>query len=188
MRSFALLLTLAAPLRAQTAALPPAPAPAAEVPADDAKLDELFRRFTSGRPMIPTLKEVQAEQSRRDLAPRPDEGGSAAAGSHAGFGFGNQPPLANERKATRESVDVAVSRPLPRAELGVGYSEANLYAGSLRLEHDVSKYAFLRIDLSKSPLPRKLFHSPTAVRVETEVGERVRVSSDDYSIRSLPRP
>lgn len=174
-----LLLSLTAPSRAQVA-----PAPAEQV--QPGNLDEVFRRFTSGKPMIPTLKEVQAEQLKRDLAPRPEDVSSATPGSN--FALRNRPPLENIRRQTAESVDVAVSRPLPRVEFGVGYSESNVYVSSRHVEDNVSKYAFVRIDLSKNALARKLLHSPTAVHTETEVGEKVRVDSDEYTTKFLAHP
>jgi hypothetical protein len=175
-----LLFLFAAPSRAQIA-----PAPTEAVRGDN--LDDVFRRFNSGKPMIPTLKEVQAEQLKRDLAPRPGKEDSPE-GASTNFANRNRPPLANVRRQTTESVDVAVSRPLPRVELGVGYSEMDVHAGNRRVAGDTSKYGFLRIDLSKIPLPRKFLHSPTAVHTETEVGEKVRVDSDEYTTRFLKHP
>jgi hypothetical protein len=175
-----LLLSLAAPAPAQVG-----PAPSAQV--EPGAVDELFKRFTSGRPMIPTLKEVQAEQLKRDLALRP-EAKDPGEGPSTSFAQRNRPPLTNIRRQTDESVDVAVSRPLPRLELGVGYSETNVYQGQRRVQDTTRKYAFLSVDLSRFPLRRKFLHSPTAVHAESEVGEKIRVEKDEYTTRFLKHP
>lgn len=179
-----LLLSLAAPVRSQVA-----PAPAA--PVDASNLDEVFRRFASGRPMLPTLKDVQAEKLKRDLAPRKEDGGAAAAAAPAGSSLGrfSQPPMEGVRRDTTESVDVAVSRPVRRAELGVGYAQENAVVGSRPVFSDQRAYGFVRLDLSKLPLPRKVFHSPTAVYTESVVqDDRVHVSKDDYTVDFLKHP
>jgi hypothetical protein len=178
-----LLLSLAAPSRAQVA-----PAPVEQ--ATPVNVDELFQRFTSGRPMIPTLKEVRAEQLKRDLAPWKGEG-DAPSGlpGRSDFGHFNQPPMQGVRRETTESVDVAVSRPLRRVELGVGASQEDVSVGNRRVSGDTSGYGFARLDLSKTPLVRKLFHSPTAVHAVTEVqDDRVQVSKDDYTVDFLKHP
>jgi hypothetical protein len=175
-----LLLSLAAPSGAQAG-----PAPCAQV--EPGAVDELFKRFNSGRPMIPTLKEVQAEQLKRDLAPRPEARGSDE-GPSGGFAQRNRPPLTDTRRQSDESVNVAVSRPFPRVELGAGYSETNVYEGRRHLQDASRKYAFLSIDLSRLPPPRKLLHLPTAVHEESEVGENIRVEKDEYTARFLKHP
>jgi hypothetical protein len=177
-----ILLALAAPSHAQIA--PPLPETASVEPLPSEKLDELFRQFTSGRPMIPTLNEARAAQLRGDLAQHPSEGGSFGTTLRTDFALRRKPPLTNVRRTTSERMDVAVSRPVSPVEIGMGSSETNVYEGNRHLEDDKSVYAFLRIDFSKNPLARKLFHSPTAVHTKTEVGEHVRVASDEYSVPS----
>ena len=178
-----LLLSLAAPLRAQVA---PAPVPAVE----PGQLDELFKRFTSGKPMLPTLKEVQAAQLKRDLAPRPDDKTAPALPrTAADIGRYSQPPKEGVRRDTTESVDVAVSRPLARVELGLGAAQENVVVGRRSVSDERRVYGFLSLDLSKVALPRKLFHSPTATHTETVVqDDRVQVSKDHYTADYLKHP
>jgi hypothetical protein len=178
-----LLLSLAAPSRAQVA---PAPAPQVE----PGTVDEIFKRFASGKPMIPTLKEVQAEQLKRDLAPRKDDGsGASSTPGVSEFGHFNQPPMQGVRRDTTESVDVAVSRPLRRIELGAGYAQEDVYRGTKHLMGDTRGYGFVRLDLSKVPLARKLLHSPTAVHSEILVqDDKTQVSKDEYTTRFLTHP
>ena len=189
MIAWGLLLALASPSRAQVAtALAEAPAPVEAV--QPSNVDELFSRFTSGRPMIPTLKEVQADQLKRDLAPRNGAvSGSLELPGRSDFGHFNQPPMQGVRRDSAESVDVAVSRPVRRVELGVGYSEEDVNVGSRHISGGTSQYGFVRIDLSKVPLARKVLHSPTAVHTETEIqDDHVHVSKDDYTVDFLKHP
>jgi hypothetical protein len=179
MIALGLILAFAAPARAQIA-----PAPAEQVTPEN--LDDVLRRFTSGRPMIPTLKEVQADRLKRDLSPRPDE--DATAPAQPPISLRNQNPQWNFRRETTESVDVAVSRPLRRLELGVGVKDTGVYQGSRNIEGRQDVYAFVRVDLARVPLARKLFHSPTAVHAQTEAGETVRVQSDEYTTKFLTHP
>lgn len=181
MLALGLLLSLAAPARAQTA-----PAPAA--PVDAARIDELFKRFTSGQPMIPTLKEVEAERLKRDLAPRKEDEAPAAP-VFAGIGRCSAPPMEGVRRDTTESLDVAVSRPVGRVELGVGAATENVVVGRRTVFDDRRAYGFVRLDLSKLPLPRKLLHSPAATHAETVVqDDKIQVSKDDYTVDFLKHP
>jgi hypothetical protein len=189
MIAWGLLLALASPTHAQVApALTEAPAPVGAV--QPSNVDELFSRFTSGRPMIPTLKEVQAEQLKRDLAPRKEAGGvTLEIPGRSDFGHFNQPPMQGVRRDSTESVDVAVSRPMRRVELGTGFSEEDVNVGTRRISGSTSQYGFLRIDLARAPLARKLFHSPTAVHTETETqDDHVHVSKDEYTTDFLKHP
>ena len=178
-----LLLSLAAPSLAQTA-----PAPVEQV--TPGTLDDIFSRFASGRPMIPTLKEVQAAQLKRDLAPRKGEGDAPAGPpGRSEFGHFNQPPMQGVRRASTESVDVAVSRPLRRVELGVGASEQDVSVGNRSVSSDTSGYGFVRLDLSRTPLARKLLHSPTAIHAEISVqDDKASVSKDEYTVDFLKHP
>jgi hypothetical protein len=188
MIAWGLMLALASPSRAQVApALTEAPAPVEAV--QPSNVDEFFSRFTSGRPMIPTLKEVQAQQLKRDLAPLKGDGGSADLPGGSILGHFNQPPQQGVRRDSTERVDVAVSRPVRRIEVGAGYSEEDINIGNRHVSGNTSQYGFLRFDLSKAPLARKLLHSPTAVHAETEIqDDRVHVSQDDYTTDFLKHP
>jgi hypothetical protein len=175
-----LLLALAAPSRAQVA-----PAPSA--PVDASNLDDVFKRFASGKPMLPTLKEVQAEQLKRDLAPRKTD--EAAAPAVPGLADFRRPPMEGVRRDTIESVDVAVGRPVRRLELGVGVAEENAAVGTRAVFSDQRAYAFARFDLSKVPLPRKLLHSPTAIHAESVLEDgKAQVKKDEYTTRFLTHP
>ena len=193
MITLSLLLMLGAPSQAQTA---PAESPAAvgqlqsaDPAVSGAKLDDLFKRFTSGSPMIPTLKEVQAENLRRALAPRPGEFKASILLPMDPALRGPGPIPDSPRRTTTENVDVSVSRPLPRVELGVGFGAQRVYAGNGPYEDDKSAYASVRIDLSKNILGRKLFHMPTAVHTKTKIGDSdAQVSSGEYSIDTLRKP
>jgi hypothetical protein len=93
------------------------------------------------------------------------------------------------RRDATESVDVAVSRPLRRVELGAGYAQEDAYVGNRRLTGDTREYGFVRLDLSKTPLARKLFHSPTAVHAEVLAqDDKLQVSKDEYTTRFLKHP
>jgi hypothetical protein len=188
MTIFALSALLLIPAHAQNSpTLTEGPAPVETV--QPANVDELFSRFTSGRPMIPTLKEVQAQQLKRDLAPRKGESVTAELPGRSNFGPFSQPPMQGVRRDSTESVDVALSRPARRVELGVGVSEEDVNVGNRHLSGDTSRYGFVRIDLSKAPLARKLFHSPTAVHAQTEIqDDHVHVSQDDYTVDFLKHP
>jgi len=176
-----LLLSLAAPARAQVAPAPAAPVTAADV-------DEVFQRFASGKPMIPTLKEVQAQQLKRDLAPFKKEA-AASVPPGAGVGLFSQPPREGVRRDTTESVDAAVSRPVRRVELGVGVAEESVVIGRRAVSSEQRAYGFARFDLSKVPLPRKLFHSPTAIHSENVLqSDRVQASQDEYTVGFLKHP
>ncbi|HEX4048725.1 MAG TPA: hypothetical protein VH309_12860 [Elusimicrobiota bacterium] len=185
-----LLLALALPASAQVApALPAEPAPAS--PVTPSNLDDVFRRFTSGQLMIPTLKEVQAEQLQRDLARAPEDGDGALPGPQTGAGLAlfSAPPMNGVRRETTERVDVAVSRPARRVELGVGYSLEDVNIGNRHIEGGTSWYGLAQIDLSKVPLARKLFHSPTAVHSEVVLqDDHVSVDQDDYTVDFLKHP
>lgn len=182
MLPLALFLSLAAPSRAQVA-----PAPVAQV--DAANLDDVFKRFTSGKPMLPTLKEVQAEQLKRDLAPRKKNAAAEGSPDGSGVGLFGQPPLEGVRRDTIDRVDVAVSRPSRRVELGVGISEEDVNIGRRRIAGGQSGYGFVRFDLSKFPRPRKIFHSPTAIHSEIVLqDDRVHVSKDEYTVDFLKHP
>lgn len=178
-----LLLSLAAPSGAQVA-----PAPGA--PVDASNLDEVFKQFTSGKPMLPTLKEVQAARLKRDLAPRPEDKPAAeGVPVEAGIGLFSQPPREGVRRDATEYVDVAVSRPARRVELGVGVSEENVNVGSRHVAGGQSAYGFVRFDLSKLPPARRLFHSPTAIHGESVLqDDRVQVSKDEYTVDFLKHP
>ena len=182
-----LLWALASPSCAQAASVPPeAPAPAAAVTPEN--LDDMFRRFASGRPMIPTLKEVQADRPRANFPAVPVADDTALPATRSDFARRDTPPLANDYRMTGEKVDVSMARPLPRLELGFGYSSNDAYLGDRHIEGYTNQYAFAHLDLSRAGAARKLVHSPTAVYTETELGEHTRVSNDDYSIRSLAKP
>ncbi|HXT00582.1 MAG TPA: hypothetical protein VN915_07905 [Elusimicrobiota bacterium] len=181
-----LLLSLAAPSRAQVA---PAAGPAPVGQVDERNLDEVFKRFTSGKPMLPTLKEVQAEQLKRDLAAPLKRDEAAVVPSGAGIGLFSQPPRDGVRRDTTERVDVTVSRPVSRVELGVGVSEEDIDIGRRRIAGGQSAYGFVSLDLSKIPLKRKLFHSPTATHSEVVLqDDRVQVSKDEYTVDFLKHP
>jgi hypothetical protein len=188
MITLGILLALAAPSRAQIAPAPTgSPAPAELV--QPGNVDEIFKRFASGRPMIPTLKELQAERLKRDLAPRKDQGVGEPAAPGIDFGHFNQPPMQGVRRDSTESVDVAFSRPARRVELGTGVSEEDVYTGSRRIEGGQRAYGFVRFDLSKAPPLRKLFHSPTAIHSEVEVqDDHTRVAKDEYTVDFLKHP
>lgn len=182
-------MALALPAGAQVApALPASPAPAA--PVTPSNLDEIFQRFASGQPMLPTLKEVQAEQLKRDLARKPDHDATDPGPSlGAGVSLFSAPPREGVRRETTERVDVAVSRPVRRVELGTGYSAMDVNIGPRHIEGGTSWYGFARFDLSKAPLARKLFHSPTAVHSVVVVqDDHVSVSQDDYTVDFLKHP
>jgi len=177
----ALLFSLAAPARAQVA-----PAPAA--PVDASNLEDVFKRFASGAPMIPTLKDVQAAQLKRDLAPL-KEAETAAAPRAGGIGLFSQPPMEGVRRDATQSVDVTLSRPLKRLELGAGAAEEDVVVGRRTVSTDRRYYGFVRLDLSKAPLPKKLFHSPTATHTETVVqNDKVQISQDEYTVDFLKHP
>jgi hypothetical protein len=184
---FALCLALAGSAPAQTApALPATPAPVGRVTGEN--LDEIFQRFASGRPMIPTLREVQESQLKRDLAPRASDGSPAVGAPAPTFAGRGTPARPGERRTTLESVDVAVSRPLPRLEFGLGASQRDVETGNLHQGSSTSKYAFASLDLSRTPLKRKFLHSPTAVHAQIEIGDKVRVESDGYTTDFLKHP
>jgi hypothetical protein len=196
MKILILTLVLTSPLRAQTSA--PTPSEEVQAAADQAakdpaaagaKLDDLFGRLNSARPLLPQInsKDVELERLKRRLMPRPEDSAPAAPdGSRVSLRIPNASDRG--RRETRESVDVAFSRPLPRVELGIGASERNVYWGTEQVENHRNAYLFLRVDLSRNPPASKLLHSPTVVHAESEVGPRNRVRSDEYSLHSLPRP
>jgi hypothetical protein len=176
------LLSLAVPAPAQTA-----PAPSAPVNASN--LDEVFKRFTTGQPMMPTLKEIRAEQLKRDLAPRESDESAPTAPEPAGIGLFGQPPRDGVRRDATESVDVAVSRPFKRLELGVGAAQEDVAVGRRSISSDQRAYGFVRLDLSKIPLRRKLLHAPTATHSEIVVqDDKVHVSKDEYTVKYLKDP
>lgn len=188
MTIFTLSALLLVPARAQTAPAPtegPAPVEAIR----PSNVDELFRQFNSGRPMLPTLKEVRAQQLKRDLAPLKGSGDAEGLPGRSDFAHFNQTPPPGVRRDFAESVDVAMSRPARRVELGAGYSEEDVYEGNRHLSSVASRYGFVRFDLSKTPLARKLFHSPTAVHSETETqDDHAHVSKDEYTVDFLKHP
>ncbi|MFI5350091.1 MAG: hypothetical protein ACHQ2Z_11140 [Elusimicrobiota bacterium] len=184
-----LLLTLAAPSHAQTVpALPNEPTNASS-PVSPENLDEVFSQFASGKPMIPTMKQVEADRRARDLSGPPLENGSNpdAAGASLLLVHSRPSPVAVRREMT-ESVDVAVSRPAPRLEFGAGYAERSVDVGYRPVESDDSVYGFARVNLAKTLPARKLFHSPTAVHTQIEAGEKLHVSAEDYTTRFLTHP
>jgi len=196
-RAFVACVLLAAPARAQTAAAPSpdeqaraAAALAVKDPAAAAAaLEKTFAALNAPRVVLPTWEQVQRERMRRDLMPRGTSESPRGALSTTPSPRDTRSPLARRRRDSRESLDVAFSRPLPHVELGLGWTETAIDDGRSAARERVwdDAHAFLRIDLSKAIPARKLLHSPTFVHRQTETSdERIRATREDYDVHSRP--
>jgi hypothetical protein len=176
---------LSAPVRAQTVAALAAKHPEGA----SAALAQEIAALSEPKLVLPTWKEVQQDRLRRDLT---SLDGSSSAPAAPGVGLvDRQPPngVLRARRFTRETLDVQFLRPLPRVELGLGWTEVGVDDGSratgARTGDDA--HAFLRVDLSRIAAPRRPLHSPTFVHERSEVSaDRSAAARDDYDVHSRP--
>lgn len=192
-RALLLPLLLCATARAQLVPAEPTPAESANAigaqaakdpAAASAALDDLYRRLSSPRIVLPTWEEVQQDRLRRDLSRPPD--GSATTDAQTYFGLSRIDP---QLRTTRESVDVTLSRPFPRVGLGAGWTQTTIYVNDQRVSRDEAKYFLLTVDVSRLVRPARLLTPPLVDHAETEVSpSHVRVTDDRRVVDSLKLP
>lgn len=141
------------------------------------------------KPRLPTYDEVRKAQLKRDLENARSfskGGGEPAASSSFGFNLSNDPErrsFSSPRFLT-ESLDFNVARPAKRLTLGAGYADHDEVLRGRTVSHDVQRYGFLKLDLSRSPEPRehgRKLSLPSATYTETESAPKQRVSRDEWS-------
>jgi hypothetical protein len=156
----------------------------------DASLADLFRRLASPRVVLPSWEDVQADRLRRDWTRPSGAGASLAAPEDVpaarACDFSGVDGL---RRAHRESVDVTLSRPLPRVGLGAGWAETDVRAGGRDLRGDAAPHLFLSVDLARFVRPVRLLPPPLVEHVETTAAASVvHVDDDEYAVDSLKLP
>jgi hypothetical protein len=183
---------LLAPARAQIAPAEPTPdesaraigVQAAKDPAAaSAALNDLFRRLSLPRVVLPTWQEVQQDRLRRDLV------GAPARPAPSDASTVDRAPIDPQGRTTRESVEATLSRPLPRVGLGVGCAQTAVDQYDERLFRDQAKFLFLGIDLSRIARPPRLLAPPVVDHDLIELApSRVRVRSEEFVVDSLKLP
>jgi hypothetical protein len=186
-------LLFAGSVRAQSVPAEPTPDAAARTigaqaskdpDAASASLADLFRRLASPQVILPTWDEVQSAQWNRTAAGEREAGANAA-------GASGVLPLSDDglRHFHRQSIDVTLSRPLPRVGLGAGWSETDVRRGEQRQRGREYRYLQLTIDLSRFPRPARFVVPPLVTHRESETGSpNMRVRTDEHVVDSLKLP